>query len=207
MEPALQQLAASLHGQARFTFSHYTPLSEIFSHWQQQLGLALLVDWPALLGESSGGGEESSRAGEQSKVGHGPLAGPATRIACAVANQPWEQALDLVLEPLGLAWRAMDGQTLQITSAQIVQEEAQLEFYPLAPAEPQGPGPPDLDQAWVAGKMAELQKLVELPDSADRSRGQTALILDPVSQHLLALQPWSVHRRLWRRIDKGGAGR
>ena len=49
VEPVLQQLAASLHGQARFTFSRYTPLSEIFSFWQQQLGLALLVDWSAVL--------------------------------------------------------------------------------------------------------------------------------------------------------------
>jgi hypothetical protein len=194
VEPALQQLAASLHGQARFTFSRYTPLSEIFSYWQQQLGLALLVDWSAVLGEPSGARQ-------------GSLIGPATRVACAVADQPWDQALDLVLEPLGLAWRAMDGHTLQITSAQIAQEEAQLEFYPLGPGEPRGQGQPGLDQARVAAIMAELQKLVELPDSADLSRGQTALILDPVSQHLLALQPWSVQRRLWRRIDKAGAGR
>ncbi len=39
-----------------------------------------------------------------------------TEISCAAENRPLGEALSAVLSPLGLAWRAVDNQTLQITS-------------------------------------------------------------------------------------------
>jgi hypothetical protein len=193
VEPALQQLSESLNGQASFTFSRYTPLREIFSYWQQQLGLVLLVDWSAVLDSPSG-------------ARHGPTGlqvppiGPATRVACAVDDLPWHRALDSVLEPLGLSWRAIDGGTLQITSVEVAQGAGQLVFYPLAPEQTRGQPRDDLDETAVAARMAELQKLVEASNSTDPPPSRTALILDPVSQHLLALQPAVVQRRLWQQI-------
>ena len=99
-----------------------------------------------------------------------------------------------MLEPLGLAWRAMDGHTLQITSAQVSSGRGPVEFYPLLPGEPQGLGHPGMGSSprwqpkWPsckAGRSARFRGSVPRPEGFD---------LDPVSQHLLALQPWSVHR-------------
>lgn len=199
VEPALQQLADTLNGPAVFTFSRYTPLSEIFSYWQQQLGLALLVDWSAVMGESSQPHQGSPVLVWKPRTGRPPI-GPATRVACSVVGQPWHRALDTVLGPLGLAWRAIDGHTLQITSALVAQGTAQLEFYPLFPEGPPGQQRRVGDRAIVAARMAELQKLAEASKPTPLSHSQTALILDPVSQHLLALQPASVQWNLWQRI-------
>jgi hypothetical protein len=194
VEPVYQQLAESLNEKALFNFSRYTPLSEIFSYWQQQQGLALLVDWSTLLGESLGGRQGPS--GQQQV----PPIGPATRVACAVADQPWHRALDAVLEPLGLAWRAIDGGALQITTAQVAQEAAQLEFYPLIPEGLHDQQPHNLDEAAVMSRMTELQNLVSVSNSTDMPNSQRALVMDPVSQYLLALQPAVVQRRLWQEI-------
>jgi hypothetical protein len=205
VEPPMQVLAATLHEPARFTYSRYTPLQEIFSYWEQQLGLVLLVDWSALLGESLAGAGASEAQDESQEIPPEFLARPATRIACAVVDRPWEQALDLVLEPLGLAWRAIDGRTLQITSATVAQEATQLEFYPMARANLRGQRPQDrqaspLAQAEESAQIAELFRLAKVPGSLERPNGLTALILDPVSLHVLALQPGNVQRRIWRQI-------
>jgi hypothetical protein len=195
-------LAESLQEQATFTFSRYTPLKEIFSYWQQQLGLALLVDWSAILGESSLLQHapvelQQELAGRREE----PSIGPATPVACAVAGLPWHQALDTILEPLGLAWQAIDGSALQITSAEVVLGTARLEFYSLVPERAPGPLPGDSEITSSVAIMAELQSLVDESNFKLLPRSQTALILDPVSQHVLVLQPAVMQRQIWQRID------
>jgi len=103
-------LAARLRASTTFTFSHYTSVSEVVRYWQQELGIPILVDWPALATVSLW---------------------PNSRIACAAENKPWSESLDQVLEPLGLGWRAVAGGAIEITSAKKVQTELQLELYRL----------------------------------------------------------------------------
>lgn len=88
---------------AVFTFTRYTPLREIFRHWQEETELAVLVDWPELATQGLW---------------------PPTRVACSQHDVPWNEALDAVLEPLGLGWRAVDGRTIQITTAALAAEPA-----------------------------------------------------------------------------------
>lgn len=104
------QLAERLNAPATFTFSRFTPAEEIFRHWQNELGLAVLVDWPSL-----------------AKLDVHPL----TQMRCSVSEQPWSGALDEVLTPLGLAWRAVDDRTLQITTIEAMNQQTELAFYPL----------------------------------------------------------------------------
>ena len=47
-------------------------------------------------------------------------------------QQPLGEALDELLRPLGLGFRVIDAQTLQITTRQAVAARPELEFYPLA---------------------------------------------------------------------------
>lgn len=97
-------LAERLGAPATFTFTDYAPLRAIFRHWQEETEVAVLVDWPAL-----------------------SLAGlwPPTRIACSQHGVPWGEAMDAVLEPLDLGWRAVDGRTIQITTLDSIQADPQ----------------------------------------------------------------------------------
>lgn len=97
-----------LAGPARFTFSRSTALAEVVDHWEAELGMPILVDWPAL---------------EQIDLW------PRTEIYCYADSSSWEAALDEVLAPLGLAWTTTDGKTLRMTTREAAASEIQLEFY------------------------------------------------------------------------------
>ncbi|MBA4104800.1 MAG: hypothetical protein C0485_03500 [Pirellula sp.] len=105
-------LAERLGAPATFTFSQYTPLREIFRHWQEEMEVAVLVDWPALTDLRLW---------------------PNTRIACSSSGKPWEAALDEVLTPLGLAWRPIDKRTIEITTVEKAASDSLLEVYRLNP--------------------------------------------------------------------------
>ncbi|WP_428305298.1 hypothetical protein [Lacipirellula sp.] len=104
-------LQERLGAPATFTFSQYTPLREIFRHWQEEMQVAVLVDWPALADVRLW---------------------PNTRIACSSSGTPWEPALDKVLEPLGLAWRPVDKRTIEITSLDKAAAEPMIAVYRLS---------------------------------------------------------------------------
>jgi hypothetical protein len=105
-------LARRLSAPATFTFSQYAPLREIFRHWQEEMQVAVLVDWPALADLRLW---------------------PNTRIACSSADKPWDAALDQVLTPLGLAWRPIDKLTIEITTLEKAAAAPLLEIYRLDP--------------------------------------------------------------------------
>ncbi len=105
------KLDERLAGPATFTFSRPTPAREIFRWWQDELGVAVLVDWPAL---------DAVRVA------------PLTRLTAGAAGQSWGEALDAALKPLGLGWRRVDARTMEITTLDKVEREPTLEFYRLA---------------------------------------------------------------------------
>ena len=109
-EPLNIIVADRVDAPTTFTFSHETPLAEVFRYWQSELGLPLFVDWPALAKENLW---------------------PDSRITCRIANQSWSTALDAVLTPLGLSWRASPGGTIQVTSQDVVNNEPMLDIYPI----------------------------------------------------------------------------
>jgi hypothetical protein len=106
-------LAERLGAPTTFTFSQYTPLREIFRHWQEEMQVAVLIDWPVLADFRLS---------------------PHTRIACSAAGKPWHAALDENLAPLGLAWRPVGKQTIEITSMEKASTAPLVEVYRLDPA-------------------------------------------------------------------------
>lgn len=110
-EAAPVALAARVGAPATFTFSQYTPLREIFRHWQEDMQVAVLVDWPVLADLRLW---------------------PNTRIACSSSGKPWDAALDEVLVPLGLAWRPIDKRTIEITSQEKAASAPLVEIYRLS---------------------------------------------------------------------------
>lgn len=111
IEPTYTQLKPALDRSATFTFTSWTPLAEVIRYWQDASGLNVLVDWAAL-------GEVAL--------------GPTSLVVCSVADVPWHEALDTLLLPLGLTWRAVDARTLQITTIEEAERLRTVEFYPVA---------------------------------------------------------------------------
>jgi hypothetical protein len=109
-KPYAVGIADRLTAPNTFTFSHDTPLAEVFHHWQGEAGLPIFVDWPALASV---------------KIW------PDSLVTCAITAKPWHEALDTVLEPLGLGWRAAPGGAIQITSRARINTEPQLDIYPV----------------------------------------------------------------------------
>jgi len=102
-------VADRLNAPATFTFSHDTPLAEVFHYWQGEAGLPIFVDWPAL-----------------ASVG----LWPDSRVTCTSANEPWRTSFDKILGPLDLGWQAAPGGAIQITSRARVETEPVVDIYP-----------------------------------------------------------------------------
>lgn len=109
--PLHAAMAERLSAPALFTFSQETPLADVLLHWQREIDVPLLVDWPALAEVELW---------------------PESTIVCAVADKTWEEALSEVLEPLGLDWRATFGGAIEISVTEKLANDPQLELYPLA---------------------------------------------------------------------------
>ncbi len=102
------QVDAKLRGRTTFTFLPWTRLDDVVRHWEQSTGMTMLVDWTRLADEE--------------------LA-PSTPIACSAVDRPWNEALGEIFEPLGLAWWAVDSQTIQITTQDALDTIERTEFY------------------------------------------------------------------------------
>lgn len=102
-------IADRMEAPTTFTFSHSTPIAEIFHYWQGEAGLPIFVDWPALADLDLW---------------------PDTRVTCTITNEPWQSAFDKILGPLDLAWRAAPGGAVQITSRARVATEPVVDIYP-----------------------------------------------------------------------------
>ncbi len=157
-------LAERLRAPTTFTFSHYTPMNEIVRYWQQELGIPILVDWPTLAELDLW---------------------PHSRIACAAENKPWSESLDLVLEPLGLGWRAAAGGVVEITSAKKVQTELQLDLY-------------RLEQELGDQTDRVLSELRSIAGSSIAEKGLANLAYDRAGNVLIVSQPASVQRLVYQ---------
>lgn len=165
--PAHLMVSEKLSASTTFTFSQYAALDEIFVHWQTELGVPLLIDWPALAGAELW---------------------PDSRIACAIIDQPWGIALEKVLEPLGLGWRAATGGSIEITSAEKVLNEPQLRLYPLRR---------DLDRNGEA--MLNQLRALARQQSAEVT---SAILYDPAGKILLSYQPAAAQRLLQQQLQR-----
>ncbi len=167
--PLHAAMAARLTGPALFTFSNETPLAEVVQHWQRELDVPILVDWVALAELDLW---------------------PEATIVCAVSDRNWQQALDEVLEPLGLDWRVSFGGTIEISTAEQFARDYQLELYPLN-----------------ANSAADGQQVVKalanhLATVTGASNDQATLLFDSHSGTIIARQPAYVQRAILQWLVK-----
>jgi hypothetical protein len=138
-------------------FRQPTPLAEILIHLRQSSGAEILVDGPAL---AAAGTSESAKT------------------TVAAERQPLTAALGQALGPLGLGWRVVGPETIQVTTRQAVAARLELEFYPvgslLARQEPPA--------------LIERLKSRVPGASWNEGGGSGVVLFDPPSQALLILQ-------------------
>ena len=113
VEPRLAKLSRRLGQSTTFAFVGWTPLTEVFDHWQQSSNVVMLVDWQRLA-------DVDLR--------------PQSTMSGSVNNVTWSAALDDCLTPLGLAWTSVDSNTLQITTSDSANATTWVEFYAKAAA-------------------------------------------------------------------------
>ena len=157
LDTRADQAAAVLGHPVTANFPRATPLARILAHLRQSSGAEILVDGPAL---ALAGRSEND---------------PATLV---VQQQPLSAALGQVLAPLGLGWRVLGPETIQVATGKAVAARLELEFYP------------------IEGLLARQQPpaLVErlkgrVPKASwSEGGGSGVVVFDPPSQALIILQ-------------------
>ena len=158
-KPLEAALAPRLDRHSTFSFVTWTTLPLVFRHWEQEMDLTLLVDWSALADVQLG---------------------PTSTIACAIEDVSWRDALEGVLEPLGLAWVPVDENTIQITSRGAAESHQYIEFYPLANVSD--------TESLVTGLRAQ-------------QAGDSAVVIDTASRSLLVRANAGGHRQVARQLE------
>lgn len=169
-DPSLFQLATrsqrteeKLQQQVRATFHQERPLTQILNHLERAAGVTLLIDWQSL-----------------GEVGWPPH----STATLVVDGRPLSAALEKLLTPMDLAYRAIDENTLEITSLKSLTTRPEVEFYPVAGHVAGGATPEtlidDIKRQLGAGLFAE--------------KGQYAIRYDAPAKCLLVRLPQAQQR-------------
>jgi hypothetical protein len=160
--------APRLQQRATFTLLPWTRLGDVLRHWQDASKLTILVDWRALAAMELE---------------------PPTPMACSAIDRSWEDTLDGILEPIGLAWWPVNGETIQITSQEALDGIRRIEFYRV---------PQTLrDQhATMPAVIESLQQAVAEIDA----KLPAVIDFDEPSERLIVLAEPRVHRLLHKRL-------
>lgn len=101
---------AKLDAPITINFHEPAPLVRIASELETLSGTTLLIDWLAI---------EAGRPWSE-------VTGSLT-----ADGEPLSEALDNLLQPLGLTYRVIDGETLEITARNVITARLEVEFHPL----------------------------------------------------------------------------
>lgn len=153
-------------------FHEPAPLAYIVSYLEELTGADILID------------RRSLRAAGWSAQAEATLTSQ---------EQPLAATLDALLGPIGLAYRAIDARTLQITTQAALIARQELEFYPITPLLGGGRTGPDL--------AAEIKARLAGPTWSD-SGGPGELHFDEPSGCLIVLQSQPVQAAVERFLSQ-----
>jgi hypothetical protein len=155
---ALDRAQAALARPVTFNFRPPRPLEHILPRLEEACQVSLVVDWAAL-----------AAAGTP----------PQVKGFVVVDKQPLGTTLDQLLAPLGLGYRAVDADTIQITTRKALAAQLELEFYPVT--------------ALLSGTRTPQALMDQLKQAVDKttwagSGGRGIVRIDEPSGYLLVLQ-------------------
>ena len=167
IEPTYLVLQPKLEQARTVNFLPWAELRNVLRYVQQAWDVTVIVDWQSL-------------ADVQLE--------PTSLVACSVGEQTWDGFFQQVLEPLGLTWRPLDEETLQITSQATARMARWIEFYPVN----------DL----VRERYSDTNSLVEAiaGDLDEAEMAKCEFVYDSGSEHLLVLANAAAHHALTVRL-------
>jgi hypothetical protein len=157
LEPRWSRAQPKLATRVTLNFAEPTPLVRIFKRLTDDTGVSILVDWVAV-----------------AELGWNP-----DGAATLSANQePLGELLTRLLQPLDLAYRAIDETTVQVTAPPLAQLRNEVELYPVGDL---------LSPAVTAPQL--LQRIREQFLTRDLAGVVPVFCVDPPSKHLIAALP------------------
>lgn len=172
LESRRLQAEARLKTPISLNFSQPTPLVRIVDFLGKAAGVRILIDWRDI-----------------AAAGWNPD-GEATLIA---DKQPLADALDALLQPMDLAWRVVDGRTIQVLTPETLAARTEFELYQVAGLLGDDP----TGAALIARTRAALGE-GHFRDSG----GPGELLYDPAGQCLLVSLPQPQQRELESLLTK-----
>jgi hypothetical protein len=128
-------------------------------------------------------------------IDHASLAAAETsdrvETSLTVRNRPLGAVLDELLRPLGLAYRVIGPDAIQVTSTEAAEERLEVEFYPVGRR---------LNGATTAAKLIQRLKTEVAPPSWSDVGGSGEVDFDEPSQCLIVLQSQAVQAAVERMI-------
>jgi len=168
----LDQARMKLSQPITANFHEPAPLERIVSDLGALSGTKILIDWLALGSEGVSSQAKGSLSAE---------------------NQPLSEALDELLRPLGLAYRVVDADVLEITTRKALAARLELEFYPLGDLVSEG--------ATVSSLTGKIKDQVAGATWSDAG-GPGVLDFDEPSRCLIVLQSQPVQFELESLLDR-----
>ncbi len=165
------QARALLDRPVTVNFHEPTPLGKILDFLAKATDSDILIDHAGLAAAETLDGVETS---------------------LTVEGRPLAAVLDELLRPLGLAYRAVGANVLQVSSAEAVAERLELEFYPLGSR---------LDGAEAAAKLIERLKAAAPTTWAEKG-GAGEVYVDPPSRCLIVLQSQPIQAAIEQLLKK-----
>ena len=158
--------AEKLNSRVTLSFLQPTRFQEVVQHLNESSGSALLVDWHAL--ELAGCKRDSD-------------------VTLSCVNQPLREVLVNFLQPLGLTFRVVSADLVQITSHQREREQVEVALFQLQEA-----FPAEADQAIF---LRQLETALGTERFTSET-GNCRLLLDAPSRCLITVLPQSMHSAL-----------
>jgi hypothetical protein len=167
LEPRTAAAKAMLSRPVTLNFGRPEPLASVLAYLQTSTQAILLVDQVAL-------------AEQRTSVD--------MRGVLVANGQPLDQALTTLLEPMDLAWRVVDGRTIEITTPEAAARHADVEFYRVT----------ELLGADGNGEqlIARLQRELSSAGASDPATTAATIRFDAPSRALIVRAPQSTQLRV-----------
>jgi len=173
----LAQARSALSQPVSVNFPDPTPLTQIAADLEQVTKTPILINWLALSAERIS---------------------PQVKGKLKAHDQPLARALDALVQPLGLAYRVVDGTMIEITTARAANSRLELEFYPIGDL---------LDKGWSQASLTERITSEVAQASWNEAGGMGILAIDEPSRYLIVLQSQAVQALLEASLARWTSGK
>ncbi len=171
----LDRARAKLREPVTLNYHEPAPLGEIVGQLAEQTRAKIVVDWLALAADGKP---------------------PQVEAALAMDHRPLAEALDKLLRPLGLTYRAVDATTLEVTTVKAVAVRLELEIHPVAKL---------LSPGVTAAAIQQRIKAEAAGSTWSEAGGPGVIDFDPPSNCLLVLQSPAVQAQVEALLARIGA--